>query len=94
MGQIDEALRRLESAFARLETSITDAAGSGAATGNGPDADALAAERDRLAEEVRSLRARAAEDARLRADAARAVREALQDLRGAVGHSEGVRHNA
>lgn len=98
MGQIDEALGRLESAMARLETAITEARGTGespaAAEDAAGDIAALTAERDRLAGEVRGLRERAAEETRLRADAARAVREALHDLRGAVGHSEGVRHDA
>ena len=41
-------------------------------------------ERDQLADEVKALRERAEEDARLRAEAAVAVREALDDLRGVV----------
>ena len=57
------------------------------------DGDDFRAERDRLAEEVGRLRARAAEDARLRAEAAAAVRDALHDLRGAIGAEE-VRGNA
>jgi hypothetical protein len=50
---------------------------------------ALGAERDRLAEEVGRLNDRTAEEARLRAEAARAVRSALHDLRGAVGQEDG-----
>ncbi len=47
------------------------------------------AERERLLEEVERLREQTAEDARLRVEAARAVRSALQDLRGAVARGDG-----
>ncbi len=103
MSQLERALRRLDGAVARLETSVSNGIGDGTfgggaaggvtAVGVAADASAaeevarLGAERDRLAEEVARLHARAAEDARLRADAARAVRSALHDLRGAVGHA-------
>lgn len=89
MGQLDEALQRLDGAVARLESAVRTGA-----TGGDPDLAGLADERDRLAEEVRRLRARASEDARLRAEAAAAVREALHDLRGAIGHSGEVHGNA
>lgn len=41
----------------------------------------LAAERDALAKEVSRLEARSAEEAKLRSEAAEAVREALTDLK-------------
>jgi hypothetical protein len=90
MSQLDEALRRLDGAVARLESAVADGALAG------PDTDReLLAERNRLAEEVHRLRARAAEDARLRAEAAAAVRDALHDLRGAIGQPAGeMRGNA
>lgn len=91
MSQLDEALRRLDGAVARLEASLAD----GAAANADPDITGLQAERNRLADEVRKLRGRAAEDARLRSEAAAAVREALHDLRGAIGRpSEGIHGNA
>jgi hypothetical protein len=91
MDQLDEALRRLDGAVARLESAVDHGNSANGADG-GSD---LHAERDRLAEEVSRLRARAAEDARLRAEAAAAVRDALTDLRGAIGQgAEEVRGNA
>lgn len=94
MSQLEQALRRLDRAVARLESSLTSAEAAGAPAGGngGTDLAALRAERDELTEEVRVLRERAAEDARLRAEAARAVREALQDLRGAVGQRHAEAH--
>ncbi|HLS19139.1 MAG TPA: hypothetical protein VK090_04955 [Paracoccaceae bacterium] len=80
MSQLDEAMQRLGAALTRLEAAIDERAvssGSGLAD--------LEAERDQLWQEVQELRAQANEDARLRAEAAAAVREALHDLRGAVG---------
>jgi phage host-nuclease inhibitor protein Gam len=87
MSQLERALRRLDGAVTRLEATMGDGVGAVAGAVAGEVA-ALGAERDRLAEEVERLRAQAAEDARLRAEAARAVRSALHDLRGAVGQGE------
>jgi hypothetical protein len=87
MSQLERALRRLDGAVTRLEATMGDGAGAAAGAAAGEVA-ALGAERDRLAEEVERLRAQAAEDARLRVEAARAVRSALHDLRGAVGQGE------
>ena len=80
MSQLEVALRRLDGAVARLEAAVGEE--------RAPGAD-LTVERDRLAEEVEQLRARSAEDARLRVEAARAVRSALHDLRGAIGSGDG-----
>ena len=88
MSQLDEALRRLDGAVARLEAAMSGRAGDG----QDPDMAGIVAERDRLAHEVQRLRARAADDARLRAEAAAAVREALHDLRGAIGNAAGEMH--
>jgi hypothetical protein len=81
MSQLEVALRRLEGAVARLEAAVGDGASPAPA---GDDS-----ERDRLVEEVERLREQAAEDTRLRVEAARAVRSALHDLRGAIGRGEG-----
>ena len=82
----------IETALARLEAAL-ERATSASATHRGR-ADALAgeleearAERDRLREEVEALRTASEEDARLRAEAADAVRSALSDLRGLM-HEE------
>ena len=75
MSKIDEALGRLGQALDSLEQAF-DAAGGVAPA---PDEETA-----RLHEEIRVLKTRAAEDARLRAEAAGAVREALRDLRGAM----------
>jgi len=91
MNKIDTAIARLDGAMTRLEQAMAEDAGAVA------EADmAVKAERDRLEDEVRVLRARAEEDAKLRAEAASAVREALRDLRGAVARQsgEGKRANA
>ena len=77
MSKIDDALGRLTKALDGLEASF-DAAG-------GEVADA---ETTHLHEEIRVLKARAEEDARLRAEAAGAVREALRDLRGAMARGQ------
>lgn len=83
----------LEDAIARLGNAITDLEDAfealEAREANGEEiaiAPELRDERDKLADEVHALRARAAEDAELRAEAAVAVREALNDLRGVVQH--------
>ncbi len=90
MKELERALRRLDGAVKLLETTIDDGAMSASVSEEvGADVAALGAERDRLVEEVERLRAQAEEDARLRAEAARAVRSALHDLRGAVGQGEG-----
>lgn len=87
MSRIDAALSRLSGALDRLEEAVQTAAAGGPAD---------AAEAVRLHEEIQVLRARADEDARLRAEAAGAVREALRDLRGAMtrGTQPGEQANA
>lgn len=92
MSQLERALRRLDGAVTRLEAAIGNGATPASAAGSvTEDVEALGAERDRLAGEVARLHARAADDAQLRADAARAVRSALHDLRGAVGQGSNGR---
>lgn len=89
---LDDALARMDAALSLLEAAF-DAADPPAIWGDEtPNAPELRVERDEMAEEIRSLRARAHEDAKLREEAAVAVREALRDLRGAVG--EGAPANA
>lgn len=94
MSQLEKALRRLDGAMARLEFAIAGLQDRPIPEA-GPDAAELEADRERLAEEVGHLRARAEEDARLRAEAADAVRDALHDLRGAIGQEpQGMGGNA
>lgn len=85
MSNINSALSRISAALDRLETaietrSVVDTVW-GDETEDGPE---LRVAHDQLQDEVKALRARAAEDAKLRAEAADAVREALSDLRGAM----------
>lgn len=85
-SKLEAAVTRLDAALARLETAIADNLEPGEITGDvTPEIPVLRAERDELASEIKALRDRAAKDAELRAEAASAVREALADLRGAVG---------
>jgi cell division protein FtsB len=81
MSELDKALDRLGEAV----SGLVQGTGRGRAA---PDAEAriaeLTAERDRLRAEVDDLRAQREIDARLRNEAAEAVREALGDLRGLV----------
>lgn len=91
-SKLDEALARMNDALTLLEAAF-DAAEPPEIWGEEtPNAPSLRAEREEMAEEIRALRARAHEDAKLREEAAIAVREALRDLRGAVG--EGAPANA
>ena len=78
MSGIEAALVRLTGALDQLEEAVEVAAAAGPAD---------ATEALRLQDEVQMLRSRAEEDARLRAEAAGAVREALRDLRGAMVRS-------
>lgn len=86
MDELETALNRLDGAVGRLEQAlanpppVTDMVGDISS-----DLPVLQAERDQLAQEVQTLRERATRDAELRSQAATAVREALRDLRGAVG---------
>lgn len=75
MSRIEAALVRLTGALDQLEAAVE---------ASGP---ADAAEAERLQDEIQILRSRAEEDAKLRAEAAGAVREALRDLRGAMVRS-------
>ena len=82
MPDIDSALSRLETALESVSDLLTGAR-EGAGQADIEVAD-LRAERDRLADEVSNLRKAHEEDARLRAEAAEAVKSALADLRGLV----------
>lgn len=85
MSNLDNALTRIGAALDRLETAIETRSVVDTVWGDvdekAPD---LRVANDQLQDEVKALRARAAEDAKLRAEAADAVREALSDLRGAM----------
>ena len=81
MSELDKAMERMAAAVSALEAEIKAGAPKGEDRAVPPE---LLSERDQLAHEVRSLRERAKEDAKLRAEAAVAVREALNDLRGVV----------
>lgn len=87
----------IESALAELEAALDRAAAANADKHDGAEAltaelEELRVERDRLRDEVEALRSASEEDARLRAEAADAVRNALSDLRGIV--HEGSNTNA
>ena len=87
----------IDSALAELEAALDRAAAASAEKLNGAEAleaelEEVRAERDRLQAEVEALRSASEEDARLRAEAADAVRNALSDLRGIV--HEGSKTNA
>ncbi len=91
MTKIEAAIERMTAAITALEGEIEAAAAKMTAAVDTVDAEVaeipeLMSERDQLADEVKALRERAEEDARLRAEAAVAVREALDDLRGVVQH--------
>ena len=91
-SRLDEALARMDTALDKLEAAF-DAAEPPAIWGDeSTSTPELRAERDKMADEIRELRSRAHEDARLREEAALAVRDALRDLRGVVG--EGAPANA
>ena len=77
MSELEKALDRLSGAVARL------AEGGGQNQARAQIAE-LTAERDRLKAELATLKASRDDDARLRAEAASAVRDALRDLRGLV----------
>jgi chromosome segregation ATPase len=82
MSQIDKALDRLTEAVNGLIDRSQDA--EDAAIGAEEQIADLTAERDRLRSEIAKLRTQHEEDARLRAEAAEAVKDALKDLRGLV----------
>jgi len=79
MKELDTAMARLDRAVTALETGLSV---EGAPGGPGREVlEALESERDDLAAEVARLRAEAEDDARLRREAAEAVKSALSDLR-------------
>lgn len=89
MKTLDDAINRMDAALMRLEAAL-DAAEPPARWGeDAPEIPELKRERDQMADEIRELRARADADAKLREEAATAVRDALRDLRGAMGEEWG-----
>ena len=89
MSELDNALDRLGDAVADLIT----ASEQGHAAGDADTAAAtriadLTSERDRLQAEVDELRGLREDDARLRAEAAEAVKLALTDLRSLVANGK------
>ena len=90
MPDIDDALARLEAALDRAATAGVEQNSSRQALAE--ELDRVRTERDRLRDEVEALQSASEEDARLRAEAAEAVRSALSDLRGIV--HEGSKTNA
>ena len=91
MSELDNALDRLGEAVASLiAASDRGRAASGAEAAVTARIDELTTERDRLQTEVDELRALREDDARLRADAAEAVKLALTDLRSLVAGQEKV----
>lgn len=81
-------MTELDSVLDRLTDAVDHLIASSRKPGRDREADAriarLIAERDQLRAEVEELRAQHDEDARLRAEAAEAVRAALTDLRSVV----------
>ncbi len=91
MSELDNALERLGEAVASLiAASDQGRAAGGAEAAVTARIDELTTERDRLQTEVDELRALREDDARLRADAAEAVKLALTDLRSLVAGQEKV----
>ena len=93
MSELDSALDRLGEAV----TSLIVASNQGRAAQEVEEAvtariDELTTERDRLQTEVGELRVLRQDDARLRADAADAVKAALKDLRSLVAGQEKAGH--
>jgi hypothetical protein len=85
MSELDSALDRLGAAVANLiSASNSGGAGEGAARDAATRIAKLTEERDKMRAEIDELRALREDDARLRADAADAVKIALTDLRSLV----------
>jgi hypothetical protein len=92
MSELDNALDRLGAAVAELiAASGQDGSGKGVKDGTAARIARLATERDRLQAEVDELRALRGEEARLRAEAADAVKIALTDLRSLVATQEATK---
>ena len=87
MSELDKALDRLSDAVARLGEAGTASKANAKAEARIAE---LTAERDRLEAQLSDLRAQREDDARLRAEAAGAVRDALRDLRGLVTANGGA----
>ena len=82
MSELDSALDRLGEAVTRLlDAAQRGRISSGDANVIEAEVAEIIAERDRLRAEIAELRAAREEDAKLRAEAAEAVRDALRDLR-------------
>jgi hypothetical protein len=85
MSELDSALDRLGAAVSKLiSASEPGSPGKGAGDKSVARITKLTSERDRLQAEVDELRALREDDARLRAEAADAVKLALTDLRSLV----------
>ena len=85
MSELDNAIDRLGQAVSNLiAASDQGQANQGADTAVAERIAELTSERDRLQLEVDQLRGLREDDARLRAEAADAVKIALKDLRGLV----------
>jgi hypothetical protein len=85
MSELDKALDRLGQAVSGLiAASEQGQAGKGAEEAVSARIAELTSERDRLRAEIDELRGLREDDARLRAEAADAVKVALKDLRGLV----------
>ncbi|MEO1457510.1 MAG: hypothetical protein AAFV49_08060 [Pseudomonadota bacterium] len=101
MAELDRALTRLDAATAALQAALeiaasarrnaAEAAAAAATADGGGEADpaalaaAFAEERAQLLARIATLEAQAEEDARLRLEAAEAVKAALSDLRAVSG---------
>lgn len=92
MAKIEEALARLEAALGAAEDAARQRQAPAAGAPDGSEVAGLLEERERLFARIALLEEQAEEDARLRAEAAEAVKAALGDLR-AVARAEGDRRH-
>jgi hypothetical protein len=92
MAKIEEALARLEAALGAAEDAARQPQDRDPETAGDGEVAGLLEERERLLARIALLEEQAEEDARLRAEAAEAVKAALGDLR-AVARAEGDRRH-
>lgn len=94
MAGLEQSIARLSRALDALEDGLADGALSQPIIEGDGQAriEQLEAERDRLTAEIERLQGQVEEDARLRDEAAAAVKAALVDLRALASNDTGGRH--